>query len=89
MKIQTCFRSLGLALAASFFLVRNALAATAEKIPVFPSTPVDIYAIYTSLIIFWIAVIALIVIIKMKLQEIERIQKLGIDREDKDSPVLD
>jgi hypothetical protein len=65
------------------------LAFAEEKIPVFPTTPVDIYAIYTSLAVFWLAIIGLIVVIKMKLNEIERIQKLGIDKEDSHSPLLE
>jgi hypothetical protein len=60
-----------------------------DKIPVFPTTPVDVYTIYTSLAIFWLAIIGLIVVIKMKLNEIERIQKLGIDKEDVNAPILD
>jgi hypothetical protein len=60
-----------------------------DKIPVFPTTPVDVYTIYTSLAVFWLAVIGLIVVIKMKLNEIERIQKLGIDKENNDAPLLD
>lgn len=60
-----------------------------DKIPVFPTTPVDVYAIYTSLAVFWLAIIGLIVVIKMKLNEIERIQKLGIDRENSNAPMLE
>lgn len=66
----------------------NSLALAEDKIPVFPTTPVDVYAVYTSLTVFWLAIIGLIVVIKMKLNEIERIQKLGIDKEDKDAPLL-
>lgn len=72
-----------------FFSSFNSLAFAEEKIPVFPTTPVDVYAIYTSLAVFWLAIIGLIVVIKMKLNEIERIKKLGIDREDSDAPLLD
>jgi hypothetical protein len=60
-----------------------------EKIPVFPTTPVEAYTVYGSLALFWLAIIFLIVVIKMKLNEIERIQKLGIDEEDSDAPMLD
>jgi hypothetical protein len=74
---------------AIFVLFFNSLAFAEEKIPVFPTTPVDVYAIYTSLAVFWLAIIGLIVVIKMKLNEIERIQKLGIDKEDADAPILD
>jgi hypothetical protein len=41
------------------------------------------------LAIFWIAIIGLIIIIRMKLKEIEKIQKMGIDKEEKDIPLLD
>ncbi len=64
------------------------LAFAEEKILVFPDKPVEVYTIYASLAIFWLAIIGLIVVIKMKLNEIERIQKLGIDKEDPHTPVL-
>jgi len=60
-----------------------------EKIDVFPSTPYDQFIIYQALILFWIGIIGLIVILKMKLKEIERIQSMGIDKEEKDVPFLD
>jgi hypothetical protein len=59
-----------------------------EKIHVFPTGPVAVYTIYISLAVFWLAIIGLIVVIKMKLNEIERIQKLGIDKEDSTAPML-
>ena len=67
----------------------NSLAFAEEKIPVFPTGPVEVYTIYTSLAVFWLAIIGLIVVIKMKINEIERIQKLGIDKEDANAPLLD
>lgn len=72
-----------------FFLSFSSLAFTQEKIHVFPTSPIDAYTIYVSLAVFWFAIIFLIVIIKMKLTEIKRIQKLGIDKDDKDAPILD
>jgi hypothetical protein len=72
-----------------FFFTLPSLAFAEEKIPVFPTTPVDVYTIYASLAIFWLAIIGLIVVIKMKLNEIERIQELGIDKEDSNAPMLD
>ena len=65
------------------------LAFAEEKIPVFPNKPVEDYTIYTTLAVFWFAIIGLIVVIKMKLNEIERIQKLGIDKEDPHTPRLE
>jgi len=63
--------------------------AAEEKIELFPSTPYDQYIIYQNLTIFWAGIIGLITIIRMKLREIKRIQKLGIDKEEKDVPLLD
>jgi hypothetical protein len=65
------------------------LAFAEEKIPVFPSKPVETYTIYTTLAVCWFAIIGLIVVIKMKLYEIERIQKLGIDKEDPHTHLLE
>jgi hypothetical protein len=61
----------------------------AEQIAVFPATPYDGYIIYESLTVFWIAIIGLIVIIRMKLREIERTQAMGEDREEIDAPLLE
>ncbi len=60
----------------------------AEKIAVFPTAPYYIYIVYESLIIFWIAILGLLVIIRMKLREIERVHEMGVDKEDKDAPLL-
>ncbi|MCX7966174.1 MAG: hypothetical protein N2596_06080 [Syntrophorhabdaceae bacterium] len=60
-----------------------------EKIEVFPSVPYDQFIIYQNLILFWIGIIGLIIIIKMKLKELKRIQDMGIDKEEKDIPFLD
>jgi hypothetical protein len=65
------------------------LFAQQDKIDVFPAVPYDRFIVYQNLIIFWAGIIGLIVIIKMKLREIERTQKMGIDKEEKDIPVLD
>jgi len=65
------------------------VAAAAEKIRVFPETPYDGFIIYESLAVFWIFIIGLIVIIRMKLREIERTQALGTEREDPEAPLLE
>jgi hypothetical protein len=64
-------------------------AAAADKIPILPEAAYDRFIIYECLAVFWIFIIGLIVIIRMKLKEIERTQALCIDREDKDAPFLD
>ena len=71
------------------FISATDLFAQQDKIDVFPAVPYDRFIVYQNLIIFWAGIIGLIVIIKMKLREIERTQKLGIDKEEKDIPVLD
>jgi hypothetical protein len=57
-----------------------------EVIAVFPSTPFYQYIIYESLVIFWIAILGLLIIIRMKLKEIERTQKMGFVRGKDESP---
>lgn len=60
-----------------------------KAIEVFPSTPYYQFIIFENLAIFWIAIIGLIVILRMKLREIEQRQKLGLDRGKTDAPRLD
>lgn len=49
----------------------------------------DQFIIYENLVLFWIGIVGLIVIFRMKLKEIERIQALGLDKEEKDAPTLE
>ncbi len=74
---------------AGIFISATDLFAQQDKIDVFPTVPYERFIVYQNLFIFWIGIIGLIVIIKMKLREIERIQKMGIDKEEKDIPILD
>ncbi|MCE5281074.1 MAG: hypothetical protein LLG93_03140 [Deltaproteobacteria bacterium] len=93
--IQNCLKRLlnrtRLAAAAAllFWTTPFGAAAAAEKIAVFPEVPYDGYLVYESLVVFWAAIIGLVVIIRMKLKEIERTQALGADREDKEAPLLE
>ena len=59
------------------------------RIAVFPTAPYYIYIVYESLAVFWVAILGLLVIIRMKLREIERIQALGVEKEDQDAPLLE
>jgi hypothetical protein len=72
----------------SLWLSAVAVRAAEPPIAVFPEAPYDAHIIYQSLAVFWIGIIGLIVILRMKLREIERIQALGADREDPDAPLL-
>ena len=60
----------------------------AEPVAVFPGVPYDGYIVFESLAVFWIIIVALIVVIRMKLREIERTQQLGADEEDPNAPLL-
>ena len=60
-----------------------------DAIEVFPSASYDGFIIYQTLAIFWIGIIGCVIIIKMKLKEIERTQKMGVDKEEKTIPLLD
>lgn len=79
--------------AAILLLPATAVAAPAAekiaKIAVFPTAPYYVYIVYESLAVFWVAVLGLLVIIRMKLAEIERIQALGVEKEDQDAPLLE
>ena len=74
---------------AGVFICVSGLFAQQDQIDVFPAVPYDRFIVYQNLLIFWAGIIGLIVIIKMKLHEIERTQKMGIDKEEKDIPILD
>lgn len=80
---------LTVAISILFYFTLPSFAFAEEKIPVFPTAPVEAYTVYGTIALFWLGIIGLIVILKMKLNEIERIQKLGIDEGDKNAPVLE
>jgi hypothetical protein len=63
-------------------------AETAAKIAVFPTIPYYAYIIYESLVVFWVGILGLLVIIRMKLREIERVQELDRESGDPASPLL-
>lgn len=58
--------------------------------PIDPIPPVlyDRLIVYETLALFWIGILGLVVIIKMKLKEIERAQEMGIDEEGEEIPLL-
>ena len=60
-----------------------------EALETRPGAPYEGFIIAETLAVFWIGIIGLVVIIRMKLKEIERTQKMNLDKEEKDSPLLD
>ncbi len=63
--------------------------AAPDAVEVSPSAPYDRFTILESLAFFWIGILGTVVIIRMKLKEVERTQRLGLDKEEKDVPLLD
>jgi hypothetical protein len=72
-----------------FVLATSKLFALQDTIEVFPSALYDKYIVYEMLALFWAGIIGLIVIIRIKLKEIERIQSMGLDKAEKEIPLLD
>ncbi len=60
----------------------------AVKIAVLPEAPYYLYIAYECLAVFWVGILGLLVIIRMKLREIERIQALGVEEDDPNAPLL-
>ncbi len=60
----------------------------AATIETFPTVPYDRFIIYQSLILFWLFILGLMVILRLKLKEIERVQKLKLDTPDDQIPYL-
>ena len=83
------FRPGRLTLAVLALLANPAVSPAADKIAVLPTAPYYIYIVYENLAVFWVAILGLLVIIRMKLREIERIQEMGIEQEDQDTPLLE
>jgi lysylphosphatidylglycerol synthetase-like protein (DUF2156 family) len=75
-------------IATALVLLNAVVLQAAEPVAVFPSVPYDAFIVYESLAVFWIFLIGLIVILRMKLREIERTQQLGADEEDPNAPLL-
>jgi len=70
-------------------LLTTQLTGAAEKIEVFTTVRYDQYIIYESLALFWVGIAGLLVIIRMKLKEIERVQKLRLDATEENVPSLE
>ncbi len=60
-----------------------------EKIALIPPSAYDRASIYVNLALFWVGLIVLIVLIRLKLREIERVQAMDAGRDDENSPMLD
>ena len=77
-----------LLIAAASEAAEKAAVKAAVKIAVLPEASYYLYIAYECLAVFWVGILGLLVIIRMKLREIERIQALGVEEEDPNAPLL-
>ena len=77
---------LGKISAAALFVIASlsfaAQSSLAEEISLLPPSAYDRSSIYVNLALFWIALVVLIVLIRLKLREIERSQALSSGHDD-------
>lgn len=88
-RLCNIFKAGAACLAAVIACFASCTAAAADKITVFPESAFDAYQVYQNLAIFWFFIIGLIVIIRMKLTEIERTQEMGAHQDDEGAPRLE
>jgi hypothetical protein len=72
------------------FLLSSAVALCAEaKIEVFPPIAYDQATVYLNLGFFWAGIIGLVILLKLKLRELERTQKMEREEAEKAAPLLE
>lgn len=68
----------------------SAVALAAEvKIDVFPPTAYDQATAYLNLGFFWAGIIGLVILLKLKLRELERTQKMDREEAQESAPLLE
>ncbi len=63
--------------------------AAGTKIDVFPPVPYDQAAVYINLGFFWAGIIGLVILLRMKLRELERTQKMEREEAEKKAPLIE
>ena len=71
------------------FFITPAGVFAAPEINLLPPSAYDRSAIYLNLAFFWIAIIVLIALIRVKLREIERIQAMDAREDDEKIPTIE
>ena len=71
------------------FFLQAAILWAETKIDVFPPTPYDQATVYINLGFFWAGIIGLVILLCMKLRELERTQKMEREQSEKDAPLLE
>ncbi len=64
-------------------------ATRAPVIAVFPPTGYDRATIYLNLAMFWAGIIGLVILLRLKLRELERVQKMEREEAEKSAPLLE
>jgi len=59
------------------------------KIEVFPPIPYDQATVYINLGFLWAGIIGLVILLRLKLKELERTQKMDREESAKDAPLLE
>jgi hypothetical protein len=73
----------------AFILLRAAGLWAEVKIDVFPPTGYDQATIYLNLAMFWAGIIGLVILLRLKLRELERVQKMEREEAEKAAPLLE
>ena len=73
----------------TLILAQTASVLAETKIDVFPPTPYDQATVYINLGFFWAGIIGLVILLCMKLRELERTQKMEREQSEKDAPLLE
>ena len=72
------------------FLLSSVATLRAEtKIEVFPPTAYDQATVYLNLGFFWAGIIGLVILLKLKLRELERTQKMEREEAQESAPLLE
>jgi len=77
------------AAALGLFFFGPASVFAAEEINLLPPSAYDRSAIYLNLALFWVAIIVLIALIRLKLREIERVQAMETGEDGDKAPMLE
>ena len=73
----------------AFILLRAPSLWAQTKIDIFPPTGYDQATVYLNLGLFWAGIIGLLILLRLKLRELERVQKMEREEAEKAAPLLE
>ncbi len=83
MKIILC------SIAFILMLAAEPLGRANPEIDVFPPTGYDQATVYLNLAMFWAGIIGLVILLRLKLRELERVQRMEREEGEKAAPLLE